>query len=269
MLRRYVMRVRELEPAYDVLLPLLVRGVHLRGADELIALGSGDELPPAEQLTAALGDLLVAPLRVEEAGTDLAAALAALREAWVVDGRVAIRTADQPAPGTDVDVVLTQGAGFGTGAHPTTRHCLSLLLGLDAQGPFADLGCGAGALTIAAAKLGFSPVAGVELMQDAAASARANVVANDVDVDIICADLRELAPLTARVAVVNVSELPVHEAIARWEWPGIEALIVSGLQRPPELEQVLAWYSARGFAEQARYDASGWPAVLLSGSAAA
>ena len=33
---------------------------------------------------------------------------------------------------------------FGTGAHPTTRMCLGLLLEIEPGGPFADLGCGAG-----------------------------------------------------------------------------------------------------------------------------
>ena len=58
-----------------------------------------------------------------------------------------------------VDVVVDPGRAFGTGAHPTTRLCLELLLELEAAkaGPLTDLGTGSGVLAIAAAKLGWEP----------------------------------------------------------------------------------------------------------------
>ena len=63
--------------------------------------------------------------------------------------------------------MIDPGQAFGTGAHPTTRMSVELLLGLAdeglAKGPIVDLGSGSAVLAIVAAKLGFAPVRGVDL----------------------------------------------------------------------------------------------------------
>ena len=59
-------------------------------------------------------------------------------------------------------MVIDPGQAFGTGAHPTTRLCLEALCGLEAGGPLVDVGCGSGVLAIAAAKLGWGPVLGLD-----------------------------------------------------------------------------------------------------------
>ena len=63
----------------------------------------------------------------------------------------------EPAPHDAVAVVIDPGRAFGTGAHPTTRLSLELLLELE-PGSLLDVGCGSGVLAIAGAKLGFAPV---------------------------------------------------------------------------------------------------------------
>ncbi|MFL5827355.1 MAG: 50S ribosomal protein L11 methyltransferase, partial [Thermoleophilaceae bacterium] len=70
---------------------------------------------------------------------------------------------EQPAvrPGIK-EIVIDPGRAFGTGTHATTRLCLELMLDLPPRGSFADLGCGSGVLSIAAAKLGFEPVTAVD-----------------------------------------------------------------------------------------------------------
>ena len=71
---------------------------------------------------------------------------------------------EEPREGA-IDLVVDPGRAFGTGAHPTTRLCLELLLELEqageAHGPLTDLGTGSGVLAIAAAKLGWNPVPGL------------------------------------------------------------------------------------------------------------
>src|SRR5918999_701987 len=77
---------------------------------------------------------------------------------------------DPPAAPGVLDLVLERGGGgFGSGSHVTTRMCLELLLELAPAGGAADLGCGLGTLAIAAARLGWSPVAGVDRMAGAVA----------------------------------------------------------------------------------------------------
>ena len=80
----------------------------------------------------------------------------------------------ESAPADALAVVIDPGRAFGTGAHATTRLCLELLLDAP-RGSVLDVGCGSGVLAIAAARLGFGPVAAVdvdEIAVDAATGKR-------------------------------------------------------------------------------------------------
>jgi len=271
-MRRIDMRVRaaDVAVAYDRLLPRIRAGLHpLPDGDEvvLVALGERSELPPPSEVAALAGDVLLGDPVEADAGADLAAALAALTPRFEIGGRVVLRTPahEAPPPGP-IDVVLERGLGFGTGAHPTTRHCLELLLDVEPGGAFADLGCGAGALTIAAAKLGYAPVVGIDNLDSACETAWRNGERNSVDADFVTGDLLELGRLEVRVAVMNVSAIAVHLRLAASELDALEWLIVSGLDHPQQLAEAIAAYEAVGFAERRRIDQAGWPAVLLSSS---
>ena len=67
--------------------------------------------------------------------------------------------------------------------------CLELILAAPGRGSFCDLGCGSGVLAIAAAKLGFDPVLGVDPDRAALDETRRNSRANGVEVDVTRADL--------------------------------------------------------------------------------
>ena len=96
-----------------------------------------------------------------------------------------------------IPLVLDPGMAFGTGKHETTRACLEYideiaenggLVGAPLRGDrtfcsFLDMGCGSGILSIAAAKLGFSPVAGFDIDEDAVNASRENAELNGVAVD--------------------------------------------------------------------------------------
>jgi ribosomal protein L11 methyltransferase len=86
------------------------------------------------------------------------------------------------APADATPIVIDPGRAFGTGAHPTTRLCLELLLALPG-GTVLDVGCGSGVLAIAAARLGHAPVIGVDVEAAAVEATRANALANGVEVD--------------------------------------------------------------------------------------
>lgn len=126
----------------------------------------------------------------------------------------------------DVDIEIDPGMSFGTGQHPTTRSCLGFLDEVSkagAPGSLADIGCGSGILMIAAVKLGFTPVFGMDndlvavdvAMENCAKNGVAQGVrcdAGDLAVwqgggrwDVICANI--LAPTLIDYAAVLVAGL--------------------------------------------------------------
>jgi ribosomal protein L11 methyltransferase len=109
---------------------------------------------------------------------------------------------DEPTTGL-MPVVIDPGRAFGTGGHATTRLCLELLHDLE-RGSLVDLGCGSGVLAIAAARLGFSPVAAVDCDEAAIEATERNAAANGVDVEARTADLRADPTPEADVAVANI-----------------------------------------------------------------
>ena len=87
---------------------------------------------------------------------------------------------DAPDPSA-VNLILDPGMAFGTGSHPTTRLCLEWLERTVTAGcNVLDYGCGSGILAIAAARLGASSVAGVDIDPQAVAAARSNAERNGV-----------------------------------------------------------------------------------------
>jgi ribosomal protein L11 methyltransferase len=109
---------------------------------------------------------------------------------------------EQPEPDA-LPIVIEPGQAFGTGAHATTRLCLELLLELP-RSSLLDLGCGAGVLSIAAARLEFHPVIALDHDEVAVAATRANATLNGVEIDARrCDVLSERLP-SATVALANL-----------------------------------------------------------------
>jgi ribosomal protein L11 methyltransferase len=183
----------------------------------------------------------------------------------LVRDRVLIRSPwDPPAPPGVVDVVVERrGKAFGSGSHPTTQMCVALMLDLEPHGGAADLGCGVGTLAIAAAKLGWAPVTGVDRVPAAVEQARENVARNGVDVECAVADLAVDAIPLAALLLVNAPP-PVHERVAAAVTPEVRHVIVSGIVAG-EAEAVLGAYAAAGYAPaEALGTEDEWLALRLS-----
>ena len=251
------------EEAIDKLVPLLPRGVHQRelgeGRVELSFYEHAAELPPREQLVAAAG---TADWSEEEVPDDPIGRRRLHGRAWEVAGRLRVRSPDDPpGDGTLPELVIESAAGaFGTGAHPTTRMCLELLLALEPGGPFADLGCGAGTLAIAAAGLGWAPVFAVDHEPQSVAATSRNADRNGVSVEALELDLAIVAPPPAPTLAANVPP-PIHVAVAKGLAPAVIHVIASGFVES-ELAEVVALYEAAGFRAVTRLG-DGWQAVLL------
>ena len=150
-------------------------------------------------------------------------------------------------------IVIDPGRAFGTGAHPTTRLTLELLQRLE-PASLLDIGCGSGVLSIAAAKLGFAPVVGIDVDDAAVEATRENARANGVEVDAQLVDaLADELPQT-EVAVANVALDVVERILPRLQCARV---ITSGyLDR--DRPQVEGWTIVD------RRAADGWAADLLT-----
>jgi ribosomal protein L11 methyltransferase len=166
-----------------------------------------------------------------------------------------------------VDVVVDPGRAFGTGAHPTTRLCLELLLGLaeagGAEGGLLDLGCGSGVLAIAAAKLGWDPVRGCDHEAAAVETATANAAANGVAAEFERLDLRQGLPEPAPTVVANMRPTVLEAVAGQLEWSGgPEVLVCSGLL-PDELDPIAGAFAGAGLEEVERRLDGDWAGLLL------
>ncbi len=244
---------------------------------EFAIYGAPGELPALPDLEAAVGDGLV-EVTSKEIPDDWADRWQDFHEpVSVARGRIVVRpswespTGDPAAPGRDpeeeagMDVVIDPGQAFGTGAHPTTRMCLELLLEVadagEARGALADLGTGSGVLAVAAAKLGFAPVVGCDHEVAALDAAAAGAKANGVDLQLLRVNLRaERAPEAATVTA-NLTAPLLREVASRIERPP-ERLVCSGML-VSEVDEVVDAFGARGLRERERHASGGWAALLF------
>ena len=270
------------------------------GFVEFALYGAPGELPELPRGRAQLGDVQI-EVSATEIGDDWADRWREFHKPVPV-GRIRVRApwheaspAHDPAGEAVIDIVIDPGQAFGTGAHPTTRLCLELLLDVTAdagrgrggfadrgrgglagrgragparrgRGGLADLGCGSGVLAIAAAKLGFAPVVAVDNEEAAVDATLANARANGVTIERVERyDLRAGPAPVERVTVANLVRPLLLRVAESWrerataERP--EALIVSGLLEGEEDEVAAAFAPLR---ERRRLRLQEWSALLLT-----
>jgi ribosomal protein L11 methyltransferase len=253
------------------------------GYVEYAIYGGEGELPELGEIDAAVGEGRV-EVSSTEVPDDWADRWRDFHKPLLVGGRLWLRPSwEGPREGA-VDLVVDPGQAFGTGAHPTTRLCLELLLELEAAGeaggPLTDLGTGSGVLAIAAAKLGWGPVAGYDHEAPALEAAAANAAVNGVELDLERINLREALPPLAPTVVANMTS-PILIAVAaglvesrgrglrslpavasETPPPTLDTVVCSGIL-PTELDQVSAAFGASGLVEAERRRDGDWAALLL------
>lgn len=240
--------------------------------------GAPGELPALPDLEAAVADGLVEVTSKEipddwadrwqdfHRPVSIAGGKIVVRPSWelrpIGDPPGADAAAAQPA---GIDVVVDPGQAFGTGAHPTTRMCLELLLELsengEAHGSLADWGTGSGVLALAAAKLGFAPVIACDLERPALEAAAVGARTNGVELELVRVDLRREQPPGAPTATANLTAPILQEVATRIEGPP-SRLVCSGLL-VAETDEVLQAFRECGLGERERRTSGDWAALLL------
>lgn len=258
---RLGVRVRraEAELALAELLELSPGGLEERDLGdhvEYALYGAPGELPELGDLQAAIGGALV-DVSSREIDDDWSERWRAFHAPLVLGSELVVR------PPWTRDVVIDPGQAFGTGGHATTRLCLELLLGLAPRaGRLLDLGCGSGVLAITAAKLGWAPVLAVDSDPLAVAATQANAAANEVELEVVCLDLRRDAIPVAPIVLANLLR-PLLLTLAERVHDVPEVLIASGLLAE-DADEVVAACAARGLVEHARRTGQGWAALGLA-----
>ncbi len=146
----------------------------------------------------------------EIADRDWVSASQAQFEPVPIGTRLVVAPSWHPAEPGDarIRIELDPGLAFGTGSHPTTRLCLEWLCDAQLAGrSMIDYGCGSGILAIAAAKMGASPVIGVDIDPQAVASAATNARANGARIEFLTT--AEPAPAPADIVVANILSNPL------------------------------------------------------------
>jgi ribosomal protein L11 methyltransferase len=158
-----------------------------------------------------------------------------------IEGRFNIRP--PWVEGEPDDIVIDPGVAFGAGTHPTTRMCLELVPA--GSGPLNDWGSGTGVLAVAAMRLGYAPVLGIDL--DISQLAVNGVEALRLDL------VHERAPY-APVVIANLTR-PLLEAVVKIQQRP-ELMLASGFLAS---ETVELW----DMRERERRELEGWAAVVL------
>ena len=210
-LRRVSVRTRrdDAEPLRALLLDLVPAGIEEREADNGVELAV---YVAKEELDELLARLPGATVETVEEGWD---------DAWRAFHRpvevagIWLGPPWETPPDQARAVVIDPGRAFGTGAHPTTRLCVELLAGLERRGSLLDVGCGSGVLGIAGVRLGFGPVACVDLDPVAVETTLANAAVNGVHLEARVVDALTAPLSSADVAVANVLLAPVEAILGR------------------------------------------------------
>jgi ribosomal protein L11 methyltransferase len=170
------------------------------------------------------------------------------------------------------EIVIDPGQAFGTGAHATTRLCLELLLELatleDRPGPLLDVGTGSGVLAIAAARLGFAPVLGLDHERESVAATEANARVNGVAIEVRRFDLRTQTlpwlgdPAGSLVVTANLLR-PLLLDLARAMHRAPAHLLAGGLLRE-QVGEVVEAFGELGMHERERRERGEWAVVWLA-----
>ena len=130
------------------------------------------------------------PLRIED-------------DLWIVP------TWCEPPRPEALNVTLDPGLAFGTGAHATTRLCLSWLRrNVTPACSLLDYGCGSGILAITAAKLGASRVTGADIDPQAVQASTDNARVNAVDARFVPVDALPME--TFDIVIANILANPLR-----------------------------------------------------------
>lgn len=161
---------------------------------------------------------------------------------------------------------IDPGAAFGTGAHDTTRLCLSVLDKVCCDNKsILDIGCGSGILAISALLLGCGAATGVDIDPLAVKVAKANAELNSLadKCSFICGDLVDKISGKFDIVCANiVADVIIKLCDSVLQFMNDDSIFVcSGIIDTRESD-VLAKLESVGLRVVERYTSLGWVALV-------
>ena len=169
--------------------------------------------------------------------------------------------------GNEIVITLDPKMSFGTGEHPTTKICISLLEKYTKSGmKVLDVGSGTAILSIVAAKLGASKVIAFDIDEWSLANGAENVKLNQVDniIEVRLCELKDIEENNFDLIVANIQRNILIELAqpikTRIKQNGI--LILSGLLEI-DRDAIIKAFSSLGFDEIDFIQMDDWIGVIL------
>ncbi len=171
----------------------------------------------------------------------------------------------EPTP-EDLIIELDPGQAFGTGDHPTTRLCLTLMQGIDLSGKnVADVGCGSGILSIGAVLLGAASVEAIDIEPISVEVSKENAGLNGTEIHFETGNSIAMLPsntfdviLSNIISATIISMAP--EIVSRLAPEG--NWMVSGVLRS-NYPDVLATVNRLGLQEESKLEEDDWVAAVF------
>lgn len=170
---------------------------------------------------------------------------------------------------------IDPASSFGTGKHHTTRLCLELLeKNLNKGDNLLDMGCGSGILSIGAMLLGAGSSVGVDIEENAAATALENAEKNHISPDVyktyygnILSDEKLASEIDRKYDIITANIvadviIEMKDYFVRYLKKG-GILIISGIIEE-RMDEVIAAVESAGFSNPEPYVKEGWAAVKFT-----
>ena len=170
---------------------------------------------------------------------------------------------------------IDPASSFGTGKHHTTRLCLELLeKNLNKGDDLLDMGCGSGILSIGAMLLGAGSAVGVDIEENAAATALENAEKNHISPDVyktyygnILSDEKLASEIERKYDIITANIvadviIAMKDYFVRYLKKG-GMLIISGIIEE-RMDEVIAAVESAGFSNPEPYVKEGWAAVKFT-----
>jgi ribosomal protein L11 methyltransferase len=134
------------------------------------------------------------------------------------------------------EILLDPGVVFGTGTHPTTRHCIEAIQMLASRtsiGTVIDIGTGTGLLAIAAVKLGCKRALAIDLNHLAVKTAGANIHLNRLEDKVLAVQgsADKFVDLPSDLVISNIHYDVMKRLFRRDRKLSAKYVILSGLLR--------------------------------------